>query len=90
MGDYGRVTYLLTRQGTDCRLPVANLQPGALEIRVPGMTVRGAEVFQGQTPLVEPADTQEQPYGITRRSGDGTVPGYSLTLLRLLPAPAGG
>jgi len=83
VGDYGAVTYLLTREGPTCRLLVANLQSSAVQINAPGLTAGKTWVFQGTSLSAEPADTIDQPYGIKETVFDGNVPPSSLTLILL-------
>jgi hypothetical protein len=83
LGDYGNVTYLLTRDGGAIRLLVANLQPVPVEVTIPGFTPESAESFQGKSLDAEPADTLEQPYGIQKFSFKGIVPSHSLTFIQL-------
>jgi hypothetical protein len=83
LGDYGTVSYLLTRKDGTIRLLVANLQPVPVEVKTPGFVPVLAQAFQGNTLDSEPADTLEQPYGIKKIPLNGTVPSNSFTLIEL-------
>ncbi len=86
LGDYGNLTYLLTREGGTVRVLVANLQPVSVEVKIPGFTSKSAQVFKGKSLDAEPVDTLEQPYGVQTVPFAGTVPSHSLTLIELAEA----
>jgi hypothetical protein len=83
LGEYGTLTYLLSRKDGEVRLLTANLQAVPVAVKLPGFRVVSAEVFHGKSLDAQPADTAAQPYGVTSVPFNGTVPAHSLTLMRL-------